>query len=78
MAALQRKIRELQARIEELEEELENEKALRSRVRDHLTVVSQRDSQPAGCVSVLMHEALMSCDTSFIMYLCTRNWHTGR
>ena len=32
MAALQRKIRELQARIEELEEELENEKALRSRV----------------------------------------------
>lgn len=41
IAALQRKIRELQARIEELEEELESEKALRSRVRARVTVMFQ-------------------------------------
>ena len=33
IAALQRRIRELEAKIEELEEDLENERALRKRVK---------------------------------------------
>lgn len=40
VAALQKKIRELEARIEELEEELEAEKAFRKRVCDHFTLIS--------------------------------------
>lgn len=36
IATLQRRIRELEAKIEELEEDLQNEKRLRTRVRNQL------------------------------------------
>lgn len=40
IAALQRRIRELEAKIEELEEDLENERALRKRVRHKMATSS--------------------------------------
>ena len=51
VAALQKKIRELEARIEELEEELEAEKAFRKRVRDHFTLISHMP----GLVTCIEH-----------------------